>query len=68
MPRRNDKDVVILKSRIVGSDARSVRHAGFRVGPGVRDDNVEDFFRSAGIEEDVSTYWQLPAGSAFRRE
>ena len=72
VPRRNDEVVVIqvffLKSRNVGSNARCVRHAGLRVGPGVQDDNVEDFSHTAGIEEDVPTYWHIPAGAGFRRE
>ena len=72
MPRCNDDFFVIqvffLKSRNLGSDARSVHHAGLRVGPGVRDDNVEDFFHFADIEEDVPTYWHIPAGAGFRRE
>ena len=30
--------------------------------------NVEIFFHSADIEEDVPTYWHMPAGAGFRRE
>ena len=72
MPRLNDKIVVLqvffLESRSVGSEARSVRHAWLRLGDGVRDDFVEDFAHSAEIEEDVPTYWQLPAGADFSNE
>ena len=62
--RRNGEVVAIqvffLKSRIVGSDARSVRHAGLRVGTGVRDEDVDDFSHSAGIEEDVPRIGSFP--------
>ena len=63
-----------LQCRNVGSDARSVRHSGaswgseLRVGTGVRDDNIENFFHSADIEEDFPSYWRLPAGTVFKRE
>ena len=61
VPRRNDEYVVIqvffLKSRNVGSDARSVRHAWLRLGDGVRDDNVEDFAHGVKRDEDVPTTW-----------
>ena len=63
VPRQNAEVVVIqvffLKSRNVGSNARSVRHARLRLGDGVRDDDVENFAHSAEIEEDVPTYWLL---------
>ena len=72
MPRRNGEVAVIqvffLKSRNGGSNARSVRHAGLRVGTGVRDDNIEAFSRSAEIEEDVPTYWRIPAAADLRKE
>ena len=66
MSRRNDEVVVIqvffLKSRNVGSDARSVRRARLRVGTGVRDDDVEDLSHYAGIEEDVPRIGSFPPG------
>ena len=75
MPRRNAEVVVIQvfsrESRNVGSDARSVRYAGLRVGTGVRDDNVEKFAHVAEREEDVPTTTllrQRQAGSDFNSE
>ena len=39
----------------MGSKARIVHHARFRLGDGVRDDDVEDFAHGAERDEDVPT-------------